>query len=270
MKRLLAAVAVGSFAILGVAGSSRAAELHVLASTALKPLLEKVAPGFEAVSGERLVFSWGASYGNAPDALPVRLRNGERADLVVMIREALDAQVEQGHVRPETLRDLATSKLGLAVQGGAAKPDIATTEGLRRTLLAAKSVAISSGVSGVYAANSLFPALGIAEPLREKTVLIEAPALVGQALRNGQAQVGLQQMSELLAVPGIEIVGPLPDEVQRVNVIAAAVATHAQRGEGAEALIRLLQSPQTAQGLAAFGFSPMGASVVSDRAPSTF
>ncbi|MBZ9780020.1 substrate-binding domain-containing protein [Pseudomonas sp. REP124] len=268
--RLLTAVAVGSFAMIGVAGSTPAADLHVLASTALKPLFQKVGPEFEAMSGERLVFSWGASYGNAPDALPVRLRNGEKADLVVMIREALDEQVKQGNVRTETLQDLATSHLGLAVQVGAPRPDIATTEGLRRTLLAAKSVAVSSGVSGDYAVNVLFPKMGIVEQLREKTVMIAAPALVGDALRNGKAQVGLQQMSELLAVSGVQIIGPLPDEVQRVNVIAAAVAAHAQRGEGAVALIRHLQSPQAAQSMEEFGFSPIGSQVVSDGSPATF
>lgn len=270
VKRLLTAVAVGSFALIGVAGSTPAADLHVLASTALKPLFQKIGPEFEALSGDRLVFSWGASYGEAADALPVRLRNGEKADLVVMIREALDEQVEQGNVRTETLQDLANSHLGLAVQHGAPSPDIATTEGLRRTLLAAKSVAVSNGVSGVYAVNVMFAKMGIAEQLREKTVTIAAPALVGDALRNGEAQVGLQQMSELLAVPGIQIIGPLPNEVQRVNVIAAAVATHAQRGEGAVALIRYLQSPHAAQALEEFGFRPIGSHPASDGSAATF
>lgn len=264
IRRILQSmVAVGTFALLCAAGSASAADLHVLASTALKPLFEKIGPEFEAVSGDRLVFSWGASYGNARDALPVRLRNGEKADLVVMIREALDEQIEQGHARPETLQDLATSHLGLAVRTGAPRPDIATIEGLRRTLLTAKSVAVSSGVSGVYAVNSLFPKMGIAEQLQAKTVVIEAPSLVGHALQNGKAEVGLQQMSELLAVSGIEILGPLPDEVQRVNIIAAAVAANAQRAEDAEALIRFLQSPLAAQSLDEFGFSPIRSQIAS-------
>lgn len=251
-------LATGSLAMLCTAGGASAADLHVLASTALKPLFEKLGPKFEAVSGHRLVFAWGASYGDGPDTLPVRLRNGERADAVVMIREALDKQVEQGRVRSESVQNLATSRTGLAVQAGAPRPDIATVEGLRRTLLGARSVAYSSGVSGVYLSTSLFPNMGIADQLRSKSIVIEAPQLVGQALLDGKAEVGLQQMSELLAVPGIEIIGPLPDEVQRVNIIAAAVTVNAVQVEGAEALIRFMHGPKATQELEESGFGPMG------------
>ncbi|MDR0207675.1 MAG: substrate-binding domain-containing protein [Pseudomonas putida] len=252
-------LATGSVAMLFTTGGASAADVHVLASTALKPLFEKLAPKFEAQSGDRLVFAWGASYGDGPDTLPVRLGNGQRADVVVMIRDALDKQVEQGRVRVESVQDLADSRIGLAVQVGAPRPDIGSVEGLRRTLLDAKSVAFSSGVSGIYLVSSLFPNMGIAEQLGPKSIVIEAPRLVGQALLEGKAQVGLQQMSELLAVPGIEIIGPLPDEVQRVNIIAAAVTTHALHVEQAEALIRFMQSPESAQDMEASGFGPVGA-----------
>lgn len=252
------AAKVGIIGLLLSAGSATAAELHVLASSALKPLFEKLGPEFEAATGNRLVLAWGASSGNAPDALPVRLRNGEKADAVVMIREALDAQIEQGHLRPETTRDLADSRVGLAVRAGAPRPDITTVDDLRSTLLAAKSVAFSSGVSGVYVATTLLPNLGISEQLKPKSVVIDAPELVGHALLRGEAEVGLQQMSELLAVPGIEIVGPLPEAVQRINIIAAAVTTRAEHPEAAEALIAFLSSPNAAQALIASGFGPMG------------
>ncbi|GFM48944.1 substrate-binding domain-containing protein [Pseudomonas cichorii] len=255
-RRLL--LATGSVAILCTAGGASAADLHVLASTALKPLFEKLGPEFEAVSGDHLVFAWGASYGDGADTLPGRLRNGERADVVVMIREALDQQVENGHVRSESVQNLATSRIGLAVQAGAPRPDIAKVEGLRRTLLGARSVAFSSGVSGVYLSTYLFPKMGIANQLRPKSIVIEAPHLVGQALLEGKAEVGLQQMSELLAVPGVEIIGPLPDEVQRVNIIAAAVTSNALQFMGAEALIRFMLGPEATQELEEFGFGPMG------------
>lgn len=257
MQKLRIGRLLAALAMLAAAGSANAADLHVMASTALKPLFENVAPQFEAATGDRLIFSWGASYGNAPDALPMRLRNAEKADLVVMIREALDEQVVQGHLRSETTQDLATSRIGLAVPAGAPRPDIATVEELRHALLAAKSVAFSSGVSGIYLATTLFPNMGIAEKMKLRRVVIEAPELVGHALLRGEAEVGLQQMSELLAVPGIDIVGPLPDAVQRVNVIAAAVTANAERAEAAEALIRFLQGPQAGQALEASGFSPL-------------
>ena len=251
-------MAVGTFAILCAAGSANATDVHVLASTALKPLFEKVAPEFEAMNGDRLVFSWGASYGDSPDALPVRLGAGERADLIVMIREALDEQIKQGHVRPTTLQDLATSRIGLAVPAGASRPDISSIEALRHTLLTARSVAYSSGVSGIYLATDLFPKLEITEQLKPKSIVVAAPELVGHILLRGEAEIGLQQMSELLAVPGIEVVGTLPDAAQRVNIIAAAITTNAQHHERAEELISFLRGSRAAQALEEAGFSPMG------------
>ncbi|MFK3774434.1 substrate-binding domain-containing protein [Pseudomonas sp. NPDC089406] len=241
----------------GMLPTASAADLHVLASTALKPLLENVRPAFESASGDRLVLSWGASYASAPDALPMRLSRGEKADVVLMLREALDEQLAGGYLRADTVRDIATSRIGLAVQRGVPRPDISDVAGLRRTLLGARAIAFSSGVSGQYVASALLPRLGIAEQVKPKSRVIDAPGLAGQALLSAQADVALQQMSELLAVPGIQVVGPLPDAVQRVNVIAAAVTSNAQQAQGAQALISYLRSLQTAQALKDSGFEPI-------------
>jgi ABC-type molybdate transport system, periplasmic component len=251
------AILLGAFGALQLGTCAKAADLHVLATTALKPFFEQVTPDFEKATGHRLMFLWGASYGTASDALPVRIKNGEAADVVIMIGKSLDEQIKLGNLRRGTAAYLATSRTGLAIKAGAPQPDITSVDNLRHTLLAAKSVAYSSGVSGIYVAGTMFPQLGIADQLKSKSVVVEAPELVGHALLRGDAEVGLQQMSELLAVPGIQIVGPLPDSVQRVNVIAAAVANNAEHPQAAEALIAFLQSAKAAQKLKDSGFDPI-------------
>lgn len=249
-------VVPGILAMLFSGQNIHAADVSVLASTALQPLLMKLAPEFERTTGDRLIFSWGASYGASADALPVRLQNGQAADLVIMIADALNQQIERGHLRRETATNLASSRLGLAVRAGAPLPDIGSADGVRRTLLGARSVAFSSGVSGVYVQGTLLPELGIAGRLKPRSIVIEAPELVGNALLRGDAEVGLQQMSELLAVPGIAVVGPLPESLQRVNIIAAAVTTTADQPASAQAFIMFLQSPHATQELKTSGFTP--------------
>jgi molybdate transport system substrate-binding protein len=251
------ATLLGVFWALQLGNCAKASELHVLATTALKPFFEQMTSNFEKTTGHRLKFVWGTSFGTASDALPVRIKNGETADLVIMIGTSIDEQIKLGYLRKETASYLATSRIGLAVKSGIPKPDITNIDNLRHTLLAAKSVAYSSGVSGVYAAGTMFPQLGIADQLKSKSVVVEVPELVGHALLRGDAEVGLQQMSELMAVPGIQIVGPLPDAVQRVNVIAAAVAKNAAQPQAAEALITFLQGSNAAQKLKASGFDPI-------------
>jgi len=251
------ATLLGVFWALQLGNCAKASELHFLATTALKPFFEQLTPDFEKTTGHRLKFVWGASFGTASDAVPVRIKNGETADVVIMIGTSIDEQIKLGYLRRETASYLATSRIGLAVKSGIPKPGITNIDNLRHTLLAAKSVAYSSGVSGVYAAGTMFPQLGIADQLKSKSVVVEAPELVGHALLRGDAEVGLQQMSELMAVPGIQIVGPLPDAVQRVNVIAAAVANNAAQPQAAEALIAFLQGSNAAQKLKASGFDPI-------------
>ncbi|GFM67053.1 substrate-binding domain-containing protein [Pseudomonas lijiangensis] len=233
---------------------ANAADIHVLATTALKPAFEKMAADFESSTRHRLIFSWGASYGAAPDALPVRIKSGEVVDVAIMLSPALDELVRSGYLFADTKVDLATSRVGLAIKAGALQPDISTADNLRSVLLAARSVAFSSGVSGVYVARTLFPQLGIADRLKPKSVIVEAPELVGHALMRGDAEVGLQQMSELLAVPGIHVVGPLPDAAQNVNVIAAAVAENAVQPHAAQAWINYLSTSPALQVLKHSGF----------------
>lgn len=257
MRQLKRAVVPGILAMLFPGASIHAADVNVLASTALQPVFMKLAPEFERTTGDRLIFSWGASYGASADALPMRLRSGQAADLVVMIADALNEQIEHGHLRPETATNLASSRLGLAIRAGAPLPDIGSADGVRRTLLGARSVAFSSGVSGAYVQGTLFPKLGIADRLKSTSIVIAAPELVGNALLRGDAEVGLQQMSELLAVPGIAVAGPLPESLQRVNIIAAAITRTAVQPASAQTFITFLQSPYAIQELKTSGFTPV-------------
>lgn len=186
----------------------------------------------------------------------MRLATGQPVDAGIVIADALQTQIHLGHFRADTRVDLAVSRTGLAVRRGASAPDIRTIEGMRRSLLEARSVAVSNGVSGAYIVDTLLPLLGIDDHVARKTVIVKAPELVGQALPRNDAEVGMQQISELLAVPGIQVVGPLPEALQCPNVIAAAVSADARHPGAAVAWIAYLGTTRVAQRLRQAGFDP--------------
>ena len=222
--------------------AAQAADIRVLATGALSVAFKQLVPAFERETGNHLLISWGPSYGSSPDALPVRIKNGEPMDVCFMIGAALDEQIKQGVFIPETKADIAESAVGVAVRAGVPKPDVSTPEKLKEALLAAKSVAFSEGASGTYITGTLFPKLGIGEQMKRKSVLIKGRELVGAALQRGDADLGLQQISELKAFKEIQFVGPLPREVQKVSVISAAISRNAQQAEAAKAFVEYLKS----------------------------
>ncbi|MGF6638366.1 substrate-binding domain-containing protein [Paraburkholderia sp. MM6662-R1] len=234
-----------------------AADVHVLATGALSAAFRELGPAYERQTGNHLVISWGPSYGTSADALPMRIKNGEAMDVCFMIRPALDAQIRQGKFLPGTRTDLVASRIGVAVQAGMPKPDVSTVVALRGALLAAKSVAFSEGASGTYITETLFPKLGIADQMKARSVQIKGKELVGTAIKRGDAEVGLQQISELRAIQGIQYVGPLPQEVQKASVISAAVSTNAQEREGAAALISYLRTPTASAVFERTGLGPI-------------
>ncbi|AQH05410.1 ABC transporter substrate-binding protein (plasmid) [Burkholderia sp. KK1] len=225
-----------------LSGPANAADIHVLATGALSVAFKQLVPAFERNTGNHLVIAWGPSYGSSPDALPMRIRNGEPMDACFMIGPALDEQIKQGVFVPESKADIAESAVGVAVRAGIPKPDVSTPEKLKQALLSARSVAFSEGASGTYITGTLFPKLGIAEQMKQKSVLIKGRELVGAALERGDADLGLQQISELKAFKDIQFVGPLPREVEKVSVISAAISKNAQEAEAAKAFIGYLQS----------------------------
>jgi molybdate transport system substrate-binding protein len=159
-----------------------------------------------------------------------------------MFAPALSALIKDGKVRRDSAVDLVRSGIGMAVQAGAPKPDISSVEALKRTLLAAKSIAYSDSDSGVYLSTELFPKLGIADQIRGRSRKVEAEP-VGGVVAKGEVEIGFQQISELLPVKGIDIVGELPPGAQRVTVFAAGIPVTSKHPELAEALIRWLASP---------------------------
>lgn len=242
------------------AASAHAADVHVLATGALSAAFRTLGPGYERETGNHLIVSWGPSYGTSADALPMRIRNGEAMDVCFMIGAALDEQIRQGKFIAQSRVDVALSRIGVAVMAGAPKPDVSTVEQLRNALLAAKSVAFSEGASGTYITGTLFPKLGIADQMKAKSIQIKGKELVGNAVRRGDAELGLQQISELRAIDGIQYVGPLPQEVQKTSVISVAVARDAKERAAAEALIAYLKTPAASATLEKTGLDPVAES----------
>lgn len=257
MRSLQCQVAALSVAgLLFIAGYARAAEIRVVSSGGFSAAYRTLTPQFERVTGNRLVSNWGPSMGDTHDAIPARLRRGEPIDVVIMVGYALDSLIKDGKVIPGSRVDLARSKIGVAVKAGAPIPDVSTVDALRRTLLAAKSIAYSDSASGVYIQNEMFKNLGIEDQVQSKARMI--PAIpVGGVVARGEAEIGFQQVSELKPVPGITIVGPLAPEVQRVTVFSAGVVKGAKNAEAARALIAYLASPEAAEAIIESGMEPV-------------
>ena len=230
---------------------AKLAELVVMTSGTFTAAHLELAPEFER-SAMAKVSTATTSMGVGADSIPSRLKRGDAADVVIVNADALDALIADGLVLANSRTDLARSRMGVAVRAGARKPDISSVDALKRALLDAKSVALSSSVSGDYFTKELFPRLGIAEPMAVKTRR-SGNERVGALIARGDAEMGVQQMSELLPEKGIDVVGPLPPEVQRVTVFAAGVAASSKHPDTARAYIRYLASSAASPAVARTG-----------------
>ena len=231
-------------------------EIRVISSGGFTAAYNILAPRFEQMTGKKVVTAYGASMGNAPDAIPQRLARGEPTDIIILARSALDDFAARGVVRPDSRVDLAESRIGVAVRAGAPKPDISTVDALRRALLDAASIAYSASASGVYVSTELYKRLGIEAEAAPKSrrILSERVAAV---VARGEAEIGFQQISEIIGVPGAELVGPLPAEVQQVTIFSAGVLTSARQPEAAAELIQFLASRDAAETVASTGLDPI-------------
>jgi molybdate transport system substrate-binding protein len=256
------AVLISACALLGIAvASARARQakedsINVVTSGAFTAAYLELVPEYERISHDKLVTEFGPSMGTTHNAIPVRLGRGEAIDVVIMAAPALDDLTKQGKIRADSRVDLVQSKIGMAVKAGAPKPDISTLDALKRTLLAAKSIAYSDSASGVYLSTELFPKLGIADQIKSKCRKIEADP-VGGVVASGEVEIGFQQISELRPVKGIDIVGELPPGAQRVIVFAAAIPTTSKHPEAAKALIQWLASPSNYTLIQKTGLEPV-------------
>ena len=229
---------------------SRAAEIHVMSSAAMKAAYLELAPAFERATGNKVVTKW------IPGVdLLQRVKDGETCDLVIMQASSIDELIRLGRLAHGSRIDLAKSGVGMAVRAGARRPDIGSGEAVKRALLAAKSLAYSTGPSGVYILR-LFEHLGIAAELKPKSRQVKGEP-VGAVVARGEAELGFQQVSELLPVPGIDVIGPLPPEIQHVTVFAAGVHIGAKEPAAATALARFIAAPAASAVIRKTGMEPV-------------
>jgi molybdate transport system substrate-binding protein len=240
-----------------VVAAPNAEEIKVVTSGGFTAAYLQLVPQYESATHNKLATEFGPSMGTTHNAIPVRLDRGEAIDVVIMAGPALDALIQQGKVRAGSRVDLVQSKIGMAVKAGAPRPDIASVEALKRTLLNAKSIAYSDSASGVYLSTELFPQLGIWQQIKGKSKKIEADP-VGGVVATGEFEIGFQQISELKPVKGIDIVGELPPGAQRVTVFAAGIPATATHPDAARALIQWLASPAAYEAIKRSGLEPAG------------
>jgi molybdate transport system substrate-binding protein len=254
--RLLRTHVLVTFALL-VAAAASAQEVRVVTSGGFTEAYKQLAPQFERDTHVKVISAFGASMGATPDAIPNRLKRGEPIDVIILAAPALDDLIKQGKIEPGSRVDLVRSLIALAVRNGSPKPDISTVDALKRTLLQARSIGSSDSASGVYLRTVLFPRLGIADQIKAKSKVIEAYERVGDAVARGDVEVGFQQVSELKPVPGIAIVGPLPDGAQQVTIFSAAIPKGAPAPALGRQLIAFLSSPAVASVVRQTGLEPM-------------
>jgi len=246
----------GFAALLLLIGPAQAAEVHVMISGGLSAAYNALVPEFEKATGNTIVTAYGPSMGTTQNAIPVRLGRGEPADVLILVGYALDDLIKQGKAVAGSRVDLVNSKIGVAVKAGAPKPDISSADALKRALLAAKSVAYSDSASGVYISTEMFDKLGIADAMKDKAKKIPATP-VAEIVAKGEAEIGMQQISELKAVAGVDIVGPLPDSLQKVTVFSAGIAAGSKEPEAGKALIKFLGSPVARETIVHSGLEPI-------------
>ncbi|WP_446904152.1 substrate-binding domain-containing protein [Burkholderia sp. YIM B11467] len=245
-RRALARRSACWLAILALASAAlpaEAAELRVMISGGFTAAYRQLGPGFTAASGDTLDTISGPSMGQSMEAIPNRLAHGEKADVLIMVGYALDQLIKEGKVLPASRVELADSRIGMVVRAGAPKPDIGTVEQLKDVLLRAKSVAYSDSASGVYVEKEMFRKLGIEDQVKPKATMV--PRIpVASVVANGDYEIGFQQVSELLPVPGVTYAGKVPESVQSVTRFAGGIPVGADHPDDAKKLLDYLASPQ--------------------------
>jgi molybdate transport system substrate-binding protein len=233
---------------------ARADEIRGLVTIGMQRVFEEVRPAFERASARTL----NVQFASSPDIAKL-VEEGEAADFIIISRTAADGLIKSGIVPASNHFVLGGSSIAVAVPAGRSKPDVSTAERLRSVLLAAKAIAYtdpaSGGPSGIQFAKVL-ERLGIAEQVRPKTKFPPAGGLVGEILARGEADVGIQQSTELSSFRGVDVVGLLPSEFQIVTEYAAIIPANAVNPEGAKSLVRFMRSAEGAAAMKAKGLDP--------------
>jgi molybdate transport system substrate-binding protein len=244
--KLLLAAACG----LLVSGAVQAAELKVLASGAVKEAYAELVPQFEKASGNKVAITWAGTVD-----IKKKVAAGEAYDVIIVASPEMDTFVKDGKVAAGTKADLVKSGVGVAIKPGTPKPDLSSGEGLKKALLAAKSVGYSTGPSGAYM-QKLFEKMGIADQIKAKTKITQPGVPVAGLIRNGDAEIGFQQVSELIHEPGIDFLGPIPNDVQQITTFSGGIPAGSKEQGAAKALQTFLTAKERADTLKKHGLSP--------------
>ncbi len=253
--RVLPRVALALFLAAAQVTPRAAADVNVATSGAFAETLHQLKQDVERATQER-VMTVATSVGVGEESIPRRLERGEAIDVVIVADTVMQQLIDNGLVIADSRVDLVRSAIGVAVRAGTPKPDIGTAAALRNALLAAKSIAYSGSVSGNYVSTELFKKLGIADQVAAKSRRIDRER-VGAVVARGEAEIGFQQLSELMPIAGLDVVGPLPAEVQKVSVFSAGVIARSPNTKAARKLIEALASPGAARTIALTGLEPI-------------
>jgi molybdate transport system substrate-binding protein len=236
-------------AITGIS-AAQAAEVKVMAANAVKEALLEIVSAFEKSSGHKVTTIWGGTEGVAK-----RVSGGEVVDIVIIAAPNIDKLILEGKLVSGSRADFAKSGVGIAVRTGLPKPDISSGEAVKRAVLAANSVAYSSGPSGFYVAD-LFKKMGIADQIKGKVKQPPSGVQVGELVARGEADLGFQQISELLHVKGIDYLGPLPVDIQNITVYSAGLHMAAPAPAAAKELVKFLTAPEAGPIIKKIGMEP--------------
>jgi len=256
IRSLVAATNIGFVFLLVLGIKAEAAELKVLSANGIQAVMEDLGPKFERATGHKLAISFATA-----GAAIKRAQGGEAADVVIATRQGIDGLVKNGKAAADNVTVLAHSGIVVAVRKGAPKPDISSPDALKRMLLAAKSISYvdpaSGGASGIHFAKVL-DRLGITNEMKSKTVFPnpQTPGEVGVLVAKGDAEIGVHVIQELIPVAGIDLVGPLPGDLQNTIVFSAAIITGAKDAAAAKALVDFLRTPDSAKVIKAKGMDP--------------
>jgi molybdate transport system substrate-binding protein len=250
MKTILYGAAATFAAVLAAVPSASGADIKLIASNAVREPYGELIPAFEKATGHRVNIIWGGTVD-----IVKRVGGGEVVDIVIIPGPAIDNFIAQGKLVAGSRADVARSGVGVAVRAGLPKPDISSQDALRKALLAAKSIVLSSGPSSVYLPG-LFQRMGIADQLKPKITQIGPGLSVGEAVARGEGDMGFTQVSELMSVKGVDFLGPLPADIQQVTVFSAGLHAAAPAPDAAKALMRFLLGPDAAPVLRHHGMEP--------------
>lgn len=237
-------------AIVIAASTAHAAEVKVIAANAVKEAYLEIVSAFEKSSGHKVTTIWTGTV-NATK----RVSDGEVVDIVIIDGSNIDKLILEGKLAAGSRADVAKSEVGVAVRAGLPKPDISSREAVRQAVVAAKSVAYSSGPSGFYLAD-LFEKMGIADQIKDKVKQPASGVQVAELVARGDADLGFQQISELLHARGVDYLGPLPADIQNITIYSAGLHTAAPALDAAKGLVKFLTAPDAARIIKKIGMEP--------------